>query len=89
MIRYHCGNGESTNYAENDLYRDGIRLDGKSSVIFQVKGSHDAHVLLQHDQNNRKDNVIEIVLGGWSNSKSVIRSAQQQEKPRTENTVTY
>jgi hypothetical protein len=51
LIGYHCGSGHSTNYAENNLYADGIHLEGKSSITFQLKGGHDAHILLQHDQN--------------------------------------
>jgi hypothetical protein len=89
LIGYYCGNGPSTNYAENNLYADGIHLEGKSSITFQLKGGHDAHILLQHDHNNLVDNVIEIVLGGWENSKSVIRSKQQQEPPRAQHVVVF
>ncbi|XP_060583963.1 neurogenic locus notch homolog protein 2-like [Ruditapes philippinarum] len=74
-VTYYCPN--AYDYTRHDPYADGIRVNTRTSLTFQVKGRNDAHVLLQNDRNNYRTNVIEIVIGGWGNSQSVIRNSQQ------------
>ncbi|XP_060593777.1 fibropellin-1-like, partial [Ruditapes philippinarum] len=74
-VTYYCPN--AYDYSRHDPYADGIRISSVTSLTFQVKGRNDAHVLLQNDRNNYRTNVIEIVIGGWGNSQSVIRNSQQ------------
>lgn len=44
--------------------------------LFEVKASNDAHVALTVEGDESKD-MFEIVLGGWDNSQSVIRTQKQ------------
>ncbi|KAL4219909.1 hypothetical protein ACF0H5_020321 [Mactra antiquata] len=75
---YYCPyRSGGVNYPQYDLYADNIRVDTVTSITFQTKGRNDAHVLLQRDRNNYYSNVIEVVIGGWGNSQSVIRNSQQ------------
>ncbi len=53
------------------------------NIRFNVKAANDAHVLLQHNQTGYTRKIVEIVIGGWANQKSVIRSRQQQDPPET------
>ena len=62
-------------YSLVDVYGEGVRLAGKKSITFTVRANNDAHVLLQKDRFDYTNNVVEIVIGGWSNTKSVIRNA--------------
>ena len=51
-----------------------LRSGGILSIIFKVQASNDAHLGLftsAHDLNN----MYEIVIGGWGNSKSVVRKS--------------
>lgn len=64
---YTYGGAHTTNYVGD------IDMTGKTHVEFKVKAAHDAHVLLTSDNGS----VFEIVIGGWSNSKSKIRSSSQ------------
>ncbi|XP_056004596.1 C3 and PZP-like alpha-2-macroglobulin domain-containing protein 8 [Ostrea edulis] len=50
-------------------------------VIFDVKACNDAHVILS-EQHSDVNNSYEIVIGGWGNTKSVIRTCKQCQ-PRT------
>lgn len=45
---------------------------------FRVRAAHDAHLILSGEPNETRP-VIEVFIGGWKNSKSVIR--YNQEKP--------
>ncbi|PCJ12627.1 MAG: hypothetical protein COB04_17470 [Gammaproteobacteria bacterium] len=45
---------------------------GQGSVVFQAKGSNDIHVAFADNEHDTA-NLYEIVIGGWNNSKSVIR----------------
>ena len=44
-----------------------------------VLGKNDAHILLQNNNNDFEYKVVEIVIGGWGNTLSVIRNKQQGE----------
>lgn len=43
-------------------------------ISFEVNACNDAHVLLQSVPGSSDDSCYEIVIGGWSNTKSVIRN---------------
>ncbi|XP_035694564.1 uncharacterized protein LOC118428574 [Branchiostoma floridae] len=47
-----------------------------SPFPFEVKASSDVHIVLSN-QNYPVDDMYEIVIGGWSNSRSVIRRQEQ------------
>lgn len=74
-------------YPQFDLYNDGVKVNQMTSFRFQTKGRNDAHLLLQYDRNNYYSNVIEIVIGGWGNSQSVIRNSQQGTNRATHRVV--
>jgi len=44
---------------------------------FETKGSNDVHVSVQCGQAGRTGNAVEVVVGGWGNSRSVIRQGTQ------------
>jgi len=55
-----------------------IEQASKFCVLFQAKGANDAHILLSSKSDvDRTDHGYEIVIGGWSNTKSVIRVGTQ------------
>lgn len=41
-------------------------------MVFRVKAANDAHIALTSTE-GESDPMLEVFLGGWSNSKSVIR----------------
>jgi hypothetical protein len=45
---------------------------GQSGVVFRVKAANDAHIALTSSE-AESDPMLEVFIGGWSNSKSVIR----------------
>ena len=53
----------------------GMSCGQQEYIIFNVKTANDAHIALRDSKNNDKS--IEIVIGGWGNSQSVIRSEAQ------------
>lgn len=66
----------------NDVYSYKERLLGDVSgtdfKIFSVRANNDAHFLIGEDQNPSIDSAgWEVVLGGWANTRSVIRSKQR------------
>lgn len=46
-------------------------------MTFTVLTCNDATLLLSENSTDQTNNIFEIVLGGWTNSKSVIRNATQ------------
>ncbi|XP_052106228.1 zonadhesin-like isoform X16 [Mytilus californianus] len=56
----------------------GISVDNheRFSIKFKVMAKNDAHLALM-SSNNEKDPLYELVLGGWGNSKSVVRDKKQ------------
>ena len=50
----------------------GKDLSGDQSVVFKVRACNDAHVALSASS-NLDSNMYEIVIGGWSDTKSTIR----------------
>lgn len=44
---------------------------------FKVRAAHDAHLALVNGPSDAEP-LIEVFIGGWSNSKSVIRKNKQQ-----------
>ena len=53
----------------------GIKIAGKSEFTFAVKANNDVHVTLAGEKSSA--NAIEIVLGGWKNTRSQIRCRHQ------------
>lgn len=51
---------------------------GPSGVVFRVKAANDAHIALSTSESESSP-LIEVFIGGWGNSKSVIR--RDQTKP--------
>ena len=49
-------------------------LHGSTVFAFRVAACNDAHIALVQNPDDILNNAIEIVLGGWSNAKSAIRS---------------
>ena len=49
---------------------------GSLMMFFEVKAAHDAHIWLS-DGSGDKRKGYEIVIGGWNNSRSVVRRGQQ------------
>ena len=47
------------------------------SVTLRIRAKSDAHIIFANADDKR--DIYEIVLGGWSNSRSVLRKFQQQE----------
>jgi Farnesoic acid 0-methyl transferase len=45
---------------------------GANGVVFRVKAANDAHIALTSTE-AESDPMLEVFIGGWSNSKSVIR----------------
>ena len=50
-------------------------LTKQGAFQFWVKAANDVHITLRDDKDY--DDTIEIVIGGWSDSKSVLRFARQ------------
>jgi len=50
-------------------------------VTFKIQGSNDAHILLtsEHAVTNPNEESYEVLLGGWKNTKSVIRVGKDGE----------
>ncbi len=44
---------------------------------FAAQIANDAHVLLKRPQADNSENGYEIVIGGWANTKSVLRDEKQ------------
>ena len=68
-------------YAYNTSWVDVV---GKSSMVFQVKACSDVHLALARIPGEAQVQAYEVVIGGWENSKSVIRSFPQQMPPASE-----
>ncbi len=53
-----------------------INFSGQKSIVFEAKAKNDIHIALAR---SRRDNspLYEIVIGGWNNTKSVIRKGRQ------------
>ncbi|XP_019646607.1 PREDICTED: uncharacterized protein LOC109487084 isoform X2 [Branchiostoma belcheri] len=51
-------------------------IDSSSLFTFEVQANNDAHVALS-SQNQDLDDMYEIVIGGWNNTRSAIRRSKQ------------
>ncbi|XP_048247355.1 uncharacterized protein LOC124145114 [Haliotis rufescens] len=51
----------------------GFHLNGQSSFTFWVRATNDAHIALLRNKGLYENDMYEIVIGGWHNTKSVIR----------------
>ncbi|XP_069120604.1 uncharacterized protein [Argopecten irradians] len=54
------------------------------AFVFEVRACNDAHVGLKEDQ-DQYGRLYEIVIGGWDNSRSVIRNKRQQFRAKDRN----
>ncbi|KAI8514667.1 hypothetical protein Bbelb_072580 [Branchiostoma belcheri] len=57
---------------DTKLYQWDLELPGSSLLTFSVKASNDVFIALSSEQSARGD-LYEIIIGGWSNTQSVIR----------------
>ncbi|XP_072018636.1 uncharacterized protein [Amphiura filiformis] len=90
---WHCCQGDLCNMPETAVVIDGCRVDqtpdryvyrypwprvpnSVTAVTFKLRANNDGHIALS-DERVDKDKLIEVVLGGWKNTKSVIRSCKQ------------
>ena len=55
----------------------GVDIQGHNNISFRVRAGNDAHIALSLDKNNWDTHTYEIVIGGWKNSRSVIRRCDQ------------
>ena len=68
-----CDKDTTVNTDNGYHYEDtGLDLSKADGVVFKVKACNDAHVALS-TSTNLDSNMYEIVIGGWSNSKSAMR----------------
>ncbi|XP_069114973.1 IgGFc-binding protein-like [Argopecten irradians] len=67
---------QRTRYSYINVNKHGYTLDGRKTFEFEAKACNDAHVALM-GPNGEKDKLYEIVIGGWANSQSVIRTRKQ------------
>lgn len=85
----HCQKGKDLVQTPNEyLYKDltdlDLSIDLLQSVVFYVRACNDAHIGLFKSRPSPKINSFyEIVIGGWGNTKSVIRD-RRQRKPKVE-----
>ncbi|XP_067655796.1 uncharacterized protein 5-like [Haliotis asinina] len=66
-----------TTHTYHSLFDHGIKRRHHDFFTFKVKACGDAHVALQTNYQNSNLQMYEIVLGGWSNTRSVIRRCAQ------------
>ncbi|KAH3877726.1 hypothetical protein DPMN_001603, partial [Dreissena polymorpha] len=79
-LTYNCPVRDGhVDYSQFNPVHDGLRVNTITSLAFQTKGKNDAHILLQNNNNDFEYKVVEIVIGGWGNTLSVIRNKQQGE----------
>ncbi|XP_052260254.1 uncharacterized protein LOC127864551 [Dreissena polymorpha] len=77
-LTYNCPiRSGGVDYRQFNPCNDGLKINTITSLAFQTKGNNDAHILLQNNANDFDNKVVEMVIGGWSNTKSVIRNQQQ------------
>lgn len=58
----------------------GYNLENKKYIIFRVNANNDAHISLGESLEHYGKH-YEIILGGWDNTRSVIRAYNRQNKP--------
>ncbi|XP_052763979.1 uncharacterized protein LOC128205947 isoform X2 [Mya arenaria] len=66
---------ERVDYTQYDLVREGFFVASAGNFLFETKGKHDAHILLQNEPEVYSRNVYEVVLGSDLNRMSVLRSS--------------
>ncbi|XP_046556761.1 uncharacterized protein LOC124265984 [Haliotis rubra] len=70
----------TTTYNYQSLLQQGVVLTpGATSFKFKVRASSDAHVALLQDDGVTDRYIYEIVIGGWRNTQSVIRTGMQHD----------
>ncbi|CAH1259009.1 PKDREJ [Branchiostoma lanceolatum] len=69
-VECDCSHSRST--TDVKTYQWDMTLPGSSPLTFSVKANSDAHIALSSEGATLND-MYEIVIGGWSNTQSVIR----------------
>ncbi|XP_046564872.1 uncharacterized protein LOC124273641, partial [Haliotis rubra] len=68
----------NTDYQYQSLHSLGVDVASRAtSFTFKVRASNDAHVALLQDEGVTDRNIYEVVIGGWGNTQSVIRTGMQ------------
>ena len=73
----------SANYGFSNNQRAVSGLTEPYKITVTVTADNDAHIFLSTGGTPTADNGYEIVLGGWDNSKSVIRTGTQSTERAT------
>lgn len=62
---------------------DGLSVQETTSMVFKVRASNDAHILLMHDKADIDRNIFEIVIGAGTNSFSTLRTERLKKDVAT------
>ena len=58
------------NYYYNTMWKS---VQGRNFINFAVRACSDAHVVLTENEGDTSGKVYEFIIGGWTNSKSLLR----------------
>ncbi len=67
---------EKSNATYSWNYLDNVQLSGNAAFSFEAKATEDLTVCFAEERNN-KSAMYEIVIGGWGNTRTVIRKFRQ------------
>nr|KAF7433901.1 hypothetical protein H0235_002092 [Vespula pensylvanica] len=72
---------EYDNFNEINQFVPTEKLAKNGALVFSIRGSTDAHILLCDGENFRNSFCYWIIIGGWGNRKSIIRKCPQGIPP--------
>ncbi|XP_033733950.1 uncharacterized protein LOC117323058 [Pecten maximus] len=81
MIELETKQQSPPHFTYTKLTDYGYQPNSNSSIVFHVKACSDAHVALSSNDHR----VYEVIIGGWSNTKSIIRSNADEMAKTTHN----